>query len=595
VVKERPRFTLETGTTTNNNAVHMLWAGGRAAARGHLVTLVVIALAPALGQSPPCSACAAPTSSDESSLLTCRITGDPHYTSWSAERYDFMGSGVFRLARATTACGCDIEVQTMMCPCGSGTGCAPGATANTAVAVRVGGVGGVTLVLTSTEQVTVSGGGYPSQMIPPFGVGSYTWGGLSLAREAGTSSRPRWRVSFPGGGHLVAARQSMSAMPGGAALNVWFALPAEAVAADSSGLCATECPNMLPPLPYPWCSTADEDRCLPLRSDEVLFDPTQTASGANTCGLAAALTRDSTVACVDNSCGAIAYNASFGGGVVIASVTGGQAPADGGPLITDAAMCLDFCARASAAAPYMTFTPPESFISSWDGSVYVEPGACECRAVGVPNAYPVVVPNTARARLCLPQCLADETQRSWINQRRETIVGFEQGIDFVGNDVRRFAGVLSDTDCQKTCGTVDGAVVFTYNRCAAPISLPWNCEARLAAMLFPTTTHSLDHPPIGATDSAFASAPTPADAPAGAASRGSCARVAPCARADVRRTASCPPKLESTAARTRSGCTHLGTDPWPLFEVDASYERACMPRSYVLFVCALRRDGCAAQ
>ena len=85
--------------------------------------------------------CHASCTADDDSLLTCRSSGDPHYVTWDGTNYDFMGSGVHRLARLRTECGCDVEVQTFTCAR------VPGATANVAAAIRVGAT---TFVITAS-------------------------------------------------------------------------------------------------------------------------------------------------------------------------------------------------------------------------------------------------------------------------------------------------------------------------------------------------------------------------------------------------------------------------------------------------------------
>jgi hypothetical protein len=50
---------------------------------------------------------------------------------------------------------------------------------------------------------------------------------------------------------------------------------------------------------------------------------------------------------------------------------------------------------------------------------------------------------------CPNASLTRRSARGSTSAARETIIGFEQGIDFAGNDVRRFQGVLSESDCQK--------------------------------------------------------------------------------------------------------------------------------------------------
>ena len=393
-----------------------------------------------------CSGCTAPSASP---LLSCRTSGDPHFVTWSAERFDFMGSGVFRLARVTTGCGCEIEVQTLQCPCsggGPGSHCAPGATANMAVALRVGGAGpgSILLVFTSDEAVQVSGPGITSQTIQPSSAGPHTWGTSTLRLERETARTSRWRTSLPGGGQLVLYRTSMSSMPNGAALQVWLSLPSDAVAADASGLCAQPCLN-LPPMPYPWCSTPEEDRCLPMTDTGSLFDsPTrQTLQGQ--CGLSASV-RDTSTPCLNNDCDVLVYNSSYVGGIEMVGMQGDAtvpstyqavAPDLVGMSIDTPERCLRFCTIATPAAPYMTFTPEETLTSGTYS--FTTPSSCSCKGTGSPSPYP----NAVRAKVCRPKCLPDEQRRTFINQLDVAVTGFEMGIDYNGNDIRCVTNVPS--------------------------------------------------------------------------------------------------------------------------------------------------------
>ena len=137
--------------------------------------------------------------------LTCRSTGDPHYTTFSNDHYDFMGRGIYRLAQLTTECGCQVEVQTFLCGCGSGGYfCAPGASANAAVVMRVGS--DLKFVITSDETVSVSGGGFSESLQASSTAGVVaTYDGVDVERVfgIGTHGRPGWRVHIPGGGSLL--------------------------------------------------------------------------------------------------------------------------------------------------------------------------------------------------------------------------------------------------------------------------------------------------------------------------------------------------------------------------------------------------------
>jgi hypothetical protein len=123
---------------------------------------------------------------------------------------------VYRLANATTQCGCDVDVQAFMCPCNidGGTGCLPGATANAAIAMRAGDT---TFVVTSDEVITVSGG-YSASLTATASVSTSNFGPFAVSRELGTgelsSSVYLWRISIPGGGSLLIYTQAMSSSDG---------------------------------------------------------------------------------------------------------------------------------------------------------------------------------------------------------------------------------------------------------------------------------------------------------------------------------------------------------------------------------------------
>ena len=79
-----------------------------------LAGLVLLAGGARASELSSCGACSA-TPPDDQTLLSCRSSGDPHYVTWDATRFDSMGMGVYRMASVTTACGCSVEVQSRWC------------------------------------------------------------------------------------------------------------------------------------------------------------------------------------------------------------------------------------------------------------------------------------------------------------------------------------------------------------------------------------------------------------------------------------------------------------------------------------------------
>ena len=100
--------------------------------------LFVFATALPLAAAQNC-ACASDAAVPKSDQLTCRSTGDPHYTTFRGKSHDFMGTGMYQLAKSSGTCDCsthdDIDIQTYMCEAHK-----KGASANTVVAAKVAGV-----------------------------------------------------------------------------------------------------------------------------------------------------------------------------------------------------------------------------------------------------------------------------------------------------------------------------------------------------------------------------------------------------------------------------------------------------------------------
>ena len=77
-----------------------------------VLTLLAAALATCVrGSSIPCD-CPASVNNNPT-LYYCKASGDPHFTSFDNDHFDFMGRGLYELARFTTSCGCDVTVQVL--------------------------------------------------------------------------------------------------------------------------------------------------------------------------------------------------------------------------------------------------------------------------------------------------------------------------------------------------------------------------------------------------------------------------------------------------------------------------------------------------
>ena len=193
-----------------------------------------------------------PASTDE--LKWCQSVGKPHTTptdkkldadssAWKSRRFDFMGTGVFQLARTQGACACsdhdDVEVQSFMC----GTKYwGKGASTNAAIAVRVQGT--VFVISAQDDVLTVSGS--ESAVLAPVDEELERAFGLTVvSRETTTyksETRYAWRIAFPSGGSLLSLHWPVQNLPTGAMLHTWTSLPQDAPL--SEGLCASQCPDL---------------------------------------------------------------------------------------------------------------------------------------------------------------------------------------------------------------------------------------------------------------------------------------------------------------------------------------------------------------
>ena len=206
--------------------------------------------------APEQCACAASPPASNGELKWCQSVGKPHETladktratptdssAWKSRRFDFMGTGVFQLARTKGACACsdhdDVEVQSFMC----GTKYwGKGASTNAAIAVRVQG----TVFVISAQDDVLSVSGSENAVLAPVDEELERAFGLTVVTRETTTyksdTRYAWRIAFPGGGSLLALRWPVGNLPTGAMLHTWTSLPQSAPL--SEGLCASECPDL---------------------------------------------------------------------------------------------------------------------------------------------------------------------------------------------------------------------------------------------------------------------------------------------------------------------------------------------------------------
>ena len=201
-------------------------------------------------------ACAASPPASNGELKWCQSVGKPHETladktgttptdsvALKSRRFDFMGTGVFQLARTKGACACsdhdDVEVQSFMC----GTKYwGKGASTNAAIAVRVQNF---TFVISAQDDVLSVSGSEDAVLAPVDEELERAFGLTVVSRETTTyksETRYAWRIAFPSGGSLLALRWPVASLPTGAMLHTWTSLPQEAPL--SEGLCASQCPDL---------------------------------------------------------------------------------------------------------------------------------------------------------------------------------------------------------------------------------------------------------------------------------------------------------------------------------------------------------------
>ena len=248
---------------------------------------------------PPTSTLAAPTLSclahhscpgandPSATLLTCRASGDPHFVTWSGGSYAFQGSGVYRLASITTRCGCIVEVQAFSCANPSGS---PLSMGHAAIAASFEGITVTVHASAGGGRVDISGGARNGQSFSLMNIGFdspvtiSTTATLTLERlPAAMSGNPTWRLDLPGGGALVVQSHLVPSAPYGAVINTWISLPADRVAADTTGLCSASCPIAAPPMPYDLCGGTA--RCLPVEAHTSLFPVASLTQIESTCAL----------------------------------------------------------------------------------------------------------------------------------------------------------------------------------------------------------------------------------------------------------------------------------------------------------------------
>ena len=136
--------------------------------------------------------------------------------------------------------------------------CAPGASATGATVMRLGDE--LTFTVTSDGILEVAGAGHSETLQPgPIGhVGTYN--NAVVEREL-VNSLSAWRVHIPGGGSLTVLRTPTNAFPTGGTLSNFLSVSHSDLASESD-MCTTPCSGASS-LPYKWCSTMTEDKCLP--------------------------------------------------------------------------------------------------------------------------------------------------------------------------------------------------------------------------------------------------------------------------------------------------------------------------------------------
>jgi hypothetical protein len=192
-----------------------------------------------------------PPPSDEA---ICKLRGDPHYTTFSNERFSFMGVGVFTLARLR-----DLEVQTFLCPSKPVTKFFMDTTYSVAVALKKGGD---TLVVDENGVVTLPDG----TKIQPVNNSELSAGpgntfGVERFQAEGTKNW-MWRIKFAGGALKV--RDVPSHAMTGFGEFAWLTLMGTDVRLGSEGLCAQPCAG-----PDGNCSNPS---CQPVGKSDAIFD-----------------------------------------------------------------------------------------------------------------------------------------------------------------------------------------------------------------------------------------------------------------------------------------------------------------------------------
>ena len=228
--------------------------------RRAMITAALFSLAVVAAAAP----CSCPASVGGSALVTCRSSGDPHFTTWSGTRFDHQGLGVFQLAQYQTSCGCDITIQSFQGP----SVAYRGAAINKAVAMRVGDT---TLSALSSESVmrVVSGSSAAVEIPATESASSTSVGDVTVVREQ-HGNIWSWRVLLPGGGSLLILPTSHGGVE--TLFNLWVSIPSE-VRDGAGGICSAPCAGGEWPSEY--CSPDSADRCLRVFSRDALFSSAQ--------------------------------------------------------------------------------------------------------------------------------------------------------------------------------------------------------------------------------------------------------------------------------------------------------------------------------
>ena len=204
--------------------------------------------------------------------LSCRSSGDPHFSTFGGSRYDFMGRGPFSLV-ALNESGWfgHLEIQTYQCPSTFNA-----ATGNAMVAISLGG-GVAALFARDSSVITTTDGSFDGPNATTYTLTQVASSPVSLGSEGAVlenqpmSRAPTWRVRFAHGGSLLAQNVRgggwAERMASGNYWNVWVSLPQSATQ-GASGLCSAPCSFTSAAAA---AQTCDNSACLMLSADRMLF------------------------------------------------------------------------------------------------------------------------------------------------------------------------------------------------------------------------------------------------------------------------------------------------------------------------------------